>query len=446
MTDGRYVVVALARARQAWCTEVARWSTSGAAPIELVTCMGADEVLAVVGSGRRLSALIADAGAPRVDRELLHALTTTGAPTFVVTDGRVQRDWDALGAAAVLGPGFDLGQLLDLLGHHSELVVDDVRVSARVRLEEAEVDRATMIAVTGSGGAGTSTVAMGIAQALAHVDARRNGNRRSDRSRGVTRVALVDGVRRGDLAMYHDVGDVIPGLPELVDAHRVDTVDPVEVRQLLFQITDRSYDVLLGLRRPRDWVGLRPRSVDAALGGLRNAYDAVVVDTDADLDGEADTGSVDVEDRHCVTRTAALRADLVVVVGIPGVKGLHDLLRLVDELALSGVPTRRILPVLNRSPRNPAVRTSTSLSVARLGHGGDGPPPVHLPTCRRLEHAHRQVGRLPESLCRPLGRSVRQVLLDVGPRPHLDPGAEPIEPGALGVVGADLAHGRSEVA
>ena len=358
-------------------------------------------------------------------------------PTLVVADGRVQRDWDSLGAAAVLGPGFDLVQLLDALGRHGELVVDDLRVPSQVRLDTPADDRATLIAVTGSGGSGTSTLAMCVAQSLAR--GRPGGT--------APRVALVDGVRRGDLAMYHDVGDVIPGLPELVDAHRVDTVDPDEVRRLLFHVVERRYDVLLGLRRSRDWVSLRPRSVEAALGGLRRAYDAVVLDVDADLEGEDDTGSVDVEDRHCITRCGLRHADLVVVVGSPGLKGLHDLLRLTDDVALSGVPVQRILPVLNRSTRNPASRASNALSLTRLGQrDAEGPPLVHLPATRRLEHAHRQVSGLPDALCRPIGRAVRQVLLDVGPRPQVDHDATPLDAGALGVPGAAAVSSHREVA
>lgn len=431
MNEGRFVVVALARPRQGWSAEVTRWATSGAAPIEVVTCMSADEVAAVIGSGRRVSALLADAGAARVDRELIHSLRGAGVASIIVADGKVQRDWDDLGAAEILAPTFDVPLLLDALDRHAALVVDDVRVPARVQLDTPTQDRATMVVVTGTGGAGSSTVAMGIAQSL--------GLGRSDGT--CPRVALVDGVRRGDLAMYHDVGDVIPGLPELVDAHRVDTVEPDEVRRLLFHITERAYDVLLGLRRPRDWVSLRPRSVDAALDGLRRAYDAVVLDVDADLEGEDDTGSVDVEDRHCVTRCGLRHADLVVVVGAPGLKGLHDLVRLIDDVALAGVPSARILPVLSRATRNPATRSSTALSLTRLAHDGDGPPVVHVPVVRRLEHTHRQVSRLPESLCRPLGRAVRQVLLDVGRRTTVDDADAPLRPGTLAVPrDADAAH------
>ena len=436
MTDGRFVVVTLARPRRRWSAEVARWSTSGAAPIEIITCMSADEVVALVGSGRQLSALLADAGAPRVDRELFTAMVAAGVAPVVVDDGRVQRDWDTLGAVAVVEDSFALDELLDVLARCSRAIVEDQRRSARARVTEPTARRTTMVAVTGPGGAGASTVAMCIAQSLAA-------------SGPVGSVALVDGVRRSDLAMYHDVGDIIPGLPELVDAHRVDTIDPTEVRRLLFTIEERRYDVLLGLRRPRDWVSLRSGSVAAAFDGLRRSYDAVVLDVDPDLEGEDDTGSIDIEDRHCMSHLAALTSDLVVVVGLAGLNGLHDLVRLIDELVLAGVPPQRILPVVNRAPRRPTSRSSTASALGRLAHVADGEPtrpPVQLPTCRRLEQSHHQVGRLPAPLCRPLGRAVRQLLLDCGPRDARPPVVATIAAGDLGVVPDGVTHHHGEVA
>ena len=72
------------------------------------------------------------------------------------------------------------------------------------------------VVIVGAGGSGTSTIAMALAQAWASTG---------------TDTVLVDGCRRADLAVYHDVGDVIPGLPELVELHRGD--DAVEEGRLL---------------------------------------------------------------------------------------------------------------------------------------------------------------------------------------------------------------------
>src|SRR5690606_40195729 len=59
-----YVIVGVARTRQGWFSEVARWSTSGAAPVEFLKCLTTDEARALLGSGRRASALLVDAATP----------------------------------------------------------------------------------------------------------------------------------------------------------------------------------------------------------------------------------------------------------------------------------------------------------------------------------------------------------------------------------------------
>src|SRR5206468_4246056 len=97
-------------------------------------------------------------------------------------------------------------------------------------------------------------------------------------------------------------GDVVPGIQELVEAHRNGAPSTVEVRSLTFDVVDRGYHLLLGLRRHRDWVSIRPRAFDAALDGLRIAYKAVVADLHADFEGDNECGSLDVEERNLFAR------------------------------------------------------------------------------------------------------------------------------------------------
>src|SRR4029453_8698916 len=169
--------------------------------------------------------------------------------------------------------------------------------------------RGRLVAVTGAGGVGRSTLAMALAAGLAA----------DPRDRGL--VALADLALHGHQALLHDAGDVVPGLLELVEAHRASALPPPQVRALCFGVPERGYDVLLGLRRHRDWTALRPRAVDAALDALRGAYRSVVADVDADVEGEDQCGSVEVEDRNVLARHTLRDADLVPVVGLPGIGG-----------------------------------------------------------------------------------------------------------------------------
>jgi MinD-like ATPase involved in chromosome partitioning or flagellar assembly len=427
----QFVVLGLARSRCSWFSELARWSTSAVAPIEYIKCLTPDEARAVIGSGRRLSALVVDAGIPRLDRDLVALATSAGAATLVVDDGATRRDWDGLGCAAVLPGDFGPDELVELLVRHASPVDRSTRRRSHAVIERSEQPVAPMIGVTGAGGVGASTVAMALAQALA-----------ATRS-----VALADGARDADLAMYHDVGDVIPGLPELVEAHRIDRPDPTQVRELLFHIESRNYQLLLGQRRRRDSAAMHPGSVAATIDGLRRSFDVVIVDHDPDVDGEEETGSIDIEERHALARHVVAHADLVVLVGRPGVKGLHDMLRHGDRLVGAGLPVDRLLPVLNHTPRQPAVRAAATRALAELrteGSGNGEPvPPLFLRPARGLEEAHRSATRLPEHLARPLERAVRRQLLQHGPR-AVDDSPQRLVRGELGSPhrsGALGAHG-----
>jgi len=163
--------------------------------------------------------------------------------------------------------------------------------------------RGRLIAVTGRGGTGRSTLATALAQGLG-ADLRYSGT-----------VCLADACLHGDQAVLHDARDVVPGVQELVEAHRSGNPSPERIRALTYDVPHRGYALLLGLRRHRDWTVVRPRAWEAALDGLCRSYRAVVADVDADVEGEAETGSFDIEDRNALARVAVGAADLVIAVG-----------------------------------------------------------------------------------------------------------------------------------
>jgi hypothetical protein len=120
---------------------------------------------------------------------------------------------------------------------------------------------------------------------------------------------------------------------------------------------------VLGLRRARAWTALRPRAFEAAFDSLRAGWQWVVCDVDADVEGEREGGSADVEDRNVMARTALRNADAVVVVGTAGMKGAHAMARVVNDLLAFGVEGTRIVPVVNRAPRSPRARAESAKAV-----------------------------------------------------------------------------------
>jgi hypothetical protein len=217
---------------------------------------------------------------------------------------------------------------------------------------------------------------------------------------------------------------VVPGLPELVEAHRSDRLDPDDVRRLTFPIDQRGYSVLLGRRRRADWVTVRRRSVDAALDALARSFDVTVADVPAELDGQAQTGSMDLEDRHAPTLAALATADVVLVTGHPDLHGLHALVDLLGEVVASGVPPERVVPVVVGVPRAPATRARLTAATARLSAAHttrhSDPivlhPAVLLPRIRHLDDRHDRVAPLPSSLTGPLGRLCERLLGELAPR------------------------------
>src|SRR5918994_5938605 len=116
MAAERFVVLGVAHARAAWFGDVARWATAAVLPIDFVKVVAVEEVRARLRSGRPFSALLADAGSPGLDRDLVELAAAHGCAVLVVDDGRTGRRWHEMGVGvAALPPDLDRDQLLDAL-------------------------------------------------------------------------------------------------------------------------------------------------------------------------------------------------------------------------------------------------------------------------------------------------------------------------------------------
>ena len=386
----RYVLLGLAQARSAWFRSVAQWATAAAIPADFVKCLSAEELRARLAAGRPYSGVLLDAGLPAVDRDLIDVALRSGAAPIVVRDRDNGRDWIALGAAAVLDHDFDRRDLMAALSTAPRVARADA-VPGTEPAEPIAAWRGRVAMVCGAGGTGASTVATALAQGLANDSATPDDT-----------VLLADLCRNADLGVLHDAGDVVPSIQELAEAYRTGRPSPEHVRSMTYAIPGRRYALLLGLRRTRDWAALRPRSFESAFDGLRRAFGVVVCDTDADLEGEAECGSVDVEERNLMARTAAAEADVAFAVGQPGVKGVHSLVRVVNALLAFGTPADIVVPVVNRAPRNPRQKAELANAIGSL-LPTEQPvsAPIFLPE-RKVDEAFRDGVPLPQQLVRPI--------------------------------------------
>jgi Mrp family chromosome partitioning ATPase len=428
MASERYVILGVAQARSPWFREVARWATSAMLPIEFVKAMSLEEVRVSLRSGRGYSALLVDDSLAGLDRDVVELAREAGCAVIVVEGGRANRAWADLGASAVLPSAFGREELLQTLVQVATAIARSTATSAaRPDAPVADGYRGRLVAVTGSSGAGRSTVAAAIAQGLA-----------TD-PRNLDLVCLADLALHAEQAMLHGATDVVPGVVELVEAHRAGAPSADEVRRLTWLVTDRGYHLLLGLRRHRDWTTVRPRAFAAGLDGLRRAFRVVVADVDADLEGERATGSIDVEERNTMARATTLAADLVVVVGLSGMKGLHSLLGATRDLLAHGVPPAQLLPVVNRAPKGPRPRAELTAAYGELLGRPDGEPrvpsPLYLGERRRLDDVLRDGARLPDSWLAPIAGTVQSILdlaHGTGAPRHAADALQPVTPGSLG--------------
>lgn len=423
MSD-RYVVAGLARARTEWFAQVGRWSAEAAIPVDFVRCVSPAELRVRLGGGRPFSAVLVGADVPGVDRDLIALAREAGAAPVVVA-GDVARDWLALGAAAVLPATFDRQSLVDTLADAASPVRDVRLRPPGTPPGEPRQARGRLVAVTGPGGTGASTVAIAAAEGLA-----------ADEPHGS--VLLADLRRVAEQAMLHDSRVVVPGLQELVESHRAADPSPGTVVEGTFAVPARGYRLLLGLRRSRQWTTLRPRALEASLSGVQRAFGVVVCDVDPEIEGEDETGSIDVEERHLASRLVLGRADAVLVVGEPSTKGLYALARLLGELLTFGLPPQRVTTVLNRSPRAARQRAELGRALASLMDGHPGgrqlASPLHLPD-RRVESAIRDGVGLPAPLPTLVAEAIGPSLARPRRREAVATVPVAVTPGSLGLAG-----------
>jgi hypothetical protein len=365
---------------------------------EVVTCASPEQACSALVTGRRYSAVVTHAAAPGL------AAMAARAATPILSVGR----------------GLPPGALASALA----------TVATEVPQADAEVPSGSgvgpeptlgsfpgrpgpagrLVAVCGPGGTGSSSVAAALAAAWGSEPAARPQAPAAPpvppAGGGRARVLLADMALHADQAFLHGLDQPPSGLLQLVEVGRYRPVTAVDVGR--HTIAASGGRLLPGLRRPGHWTAITPAAFDEVLTGLRGLFDLVVADITGDFEGEADGGSMDVEERNHMSRRTAASADVVVVVGRPGANGARRLTQLVNDLLDLGVDPARIQPLANRRlcglPAAPIVLPVTG--------GGPG-------------------GLLPPGAAQPLVGAVAGMLAR-SPSPHRRPSLVAVTPGSLG--------------
>ena len=426
MTAGRYRLLGLAQARSAWFRDLSRWSTNAALPVEFVKCMAIEELRGPPRLG---------SGASR--RSSSTAASPASTATWSTGPARPARrwSWSTTGAVASTGPRWVSTPCCPSRSTGPMLLsaLDRVRAGHRGPRRSSPATalapppagwRGRLVAVTGPG-------------------------RRWRRRRWPWRWPRASARRRATRGWScWPTSPCTPtwpccttpatscpasrswSRPTALDHPAVD-----QVRSHAFDVDGRGYDLLLGLRRHRDWPVLRPRAVQAAVDGLLRSYRLVVADVDADLEGDDEVGSVDVEERNVLARTAAARADLVLVVAPPTLVGLRRLV-LHARRARTAFGVDRRPAAAGRHPGAAAGRGRAEITDAigrrsSPGCGPSWPPTLALAGVRARAPRPRRAATAPPCRCptapgaaRHRRRSRR---CSTGPR-SCRPASTPIEP------------------
>jgi len=284
---------------------------------EVVCCRGQAELLALLQADATISSVLLDARAIGVDRDLFHHLEALQVRALVRDSEPARTDWMALGAQGVVS-----------------VIADEHVLAAVLRQAIGAADRwrplppfvsrpggcGPLIVVAGPSCRSTARLAMKVAAGAV-------------RPNPALPVILTDLEVRGWLRDLHDAPGETVGIQDLVDLHRTRVATRDEVAQLAPLDHDCGYRILFGVRHPRDWLALGPRSVRSALASLRHHAGALVAVVGDDLDGEAETGSADLEDRNHLARSAVLTADLILVAPAHTNAAAHAQAILLEDLA-----------------------------------------------------------------------------------------------------------------
>ncbi|MBT3248961.1 MAG: hypothetical protein HN361_08945 [Actinobacteria bacterium] len=345
MSGQRYVLLGLASGAPGWMTKVQPVLDTGQPAGEFLPCAGIADLTNRLASGRPFSALLIDHRTVGLDRELIQRSHAAHCPVIVVGKETDAGRWKSLGADEVISSFLADEDLRLALQRHGNLInqTDRFRKSDTQTAPPAIGDKAKwqntswhgrLIAVTGPGGTGASSVARALALGLGH-------DPRFQKS-----VALVDACLEADQAHLHGVDPGGKNLQQAVQAHRTGQPTAQELFTLMIQPSGAPYRLLPGLLRRRDWPAAGGSSLRSTLINIARHHLVTVVDVDPFVDLAPEEQPTSPSTPGEIARVVMNLADFVVVVGRPSERDAIAQQRTLNTLVAAGVDDKRISPLI----------------------------------------------------------------------------------------------------
>ena len=243
----RHRVATVGRPGPAWPRAVARWGSGATLPLDTTTCVSADELRALVVDAT-VDLAIVEAGLPGVDRVLADDVRRAGTALAVVTPPTLTPAAERLDPDALLPADFDAQALAAVLQAHARTRAKPPP-TAGPGPGPASEGSPELVAVTGPGGTGASTVAQALAAQRA----------------GLGPVILADLALEGDQHLRHGVAPGHDGVFELAEALRH---APAAAIAVPIAPQPAGYDLLCGLRRRQEWTILCGSVAEHVLASL----------------------------------------------------------------------------------------------------------------------------------------------------------------------------------
>ncbi len=360
MPARRFVLLGLPADGSSWVPVVEEVLASRDVGDEFLACEGRTDLLTRLGTGRRFSAALVDQRTVGLDREFVRRANAADCPVILIGGPADPTRGASLGLAAHLPDPVTGSDLARALEAHAAPIgrVDDLRLGSDDGSQRSARWTGRLVAVTGSGGTGASSVARGLAAGLAG-DPRLGGE-----------VLLIDACLEADQAHLHGVEDPTVDLQGATQAHRSGDPPGNALDDLVLSPPGHHHRLLPGIRRRRDWPSIGGPTLAATLRNLRDHHLATVVDVDPDVDLGPTHQPVGPATPGEPARVVLGLADLVLVVGRPpdGDREDRATRRVLENLSDARVPDDRIvvLRVARAGLTPPRRRPGSRFRTARL--------------------------------------------------------------------------------